>query len=132
MNNQIGHRLASGRCIENAPHAVTRGDEGAIQSSNSADQRQSILGDGSIAKLPRNDLCSAKRGCQSIAHNLQAFHRAVIGDNPARFSRQRALAGDGTDVRGAITTWKHLGRQCVASGFLVFVDRRPIQTHIGA
>ena len=62
MNDQIGHRLASGRRIENTPDAVTRRDVGAIQTNNSADQRQSILGDGSKARLPRKDLCSVQGG----------------------------------------------------------------------
>ncbi len=62
VDDQIGHRFASARCIENAPHAMAGGDGSAVQSSNSTDQWQSVLCDGPIASLPREDLLSAQCG----------------------------------------------------------------------
>jgi hypothetical protein len=51
IDNQLGHRQAAGRSIQDAPAAMACGDVGSGDVGHLAEERQAILGDRAIARL---------------------------------------------------------------------------------
>src|SRR5215472_14669276 len=55
IDDQLRHRLAGCRRVQDTPDAVTGGDIGIGNSGHGTDERQSIAGDRTVARLPRHN-----------------------------------------------------------------------------
>src|SRR5262245_65575286 len=55
VGDQLRHRQARGRRVENPPRPVAGRDEHAARTRNRADQGNAIVGDRTVARLPARD-----------------------------------------------------------------------------
>src|SRR5271166_6578824 len=70
VGDQLGHRLAGRRSVENTPDAVAGGDISPLDTRYPADQRQPVASDRPVTRLPREDLCRGEHRCHRAAHPL--------------------------------------------------------------
>ena len=79
VDDQLRHRLAGRRRVQNAPHAVARRNVGAGNARHFSDQWQAILRDRPIAGLARQDFCSSEAPARALSRGFLAA--------PARLGR---------------------------------------------
>src|SRR5262245_53468169 len=61
VEDQLGHRFAGRRCVENAPNAVAGSDVSTRDAGHAADQRQPVARDRTKAGLARDDIGRGER-----------------------------------------------------------------------
>ena len=55
VRDELGHRQAGRRRVENAPRPMAGRDERAAHAGHPADQRNAVVGDRTVAGLPAHD-----------------------------------------------------------------------------
>ena len=75
VDDQLGHRLAGRRRVEDTPDAVAGREVGPLDTRYPADHRQAVASDRTIARLLREDLCRGEGGRQFAVYRLQALER---------------------------------------------------------
>ena len=108
VGDQLGHRLAGRRRVQNAPDAVPGRDIGVHEARHPADQRQPVASDRAEAGLCRKHLGRGEHRRNIRADRMQAFDRARIGCHLGRVDRQRALARNRADIGCAVRAREQL------------------------